>query len=101
MKLALPSYTKSSEGRRKRLRTSGTCCKKCLTATAGIGKEVKRRADVVGIFPKEASIVRLIGAVLLEQNDAWLQHRQMQIEAMADLAAPAADAEPRQISCAA
>jgi len=32
-------------------------------------KEVKRRADVVGIFPNEASITRLIGAVLLEQNN--------------------------------
>ena len=32
---------------------------------------MKRRADVVGIFPNEASIVRLIGAVLLEQNDVY------------------------------
>lgn len=51
-----------------------------------LNKEVKRRADVVGIFPNEASIIRLIGAVLLEQNDEWLlQHRYMQIEGMAEL----------------
>lgn len=34
-----------------------------------LNKEVKRRADVVGIFPSEASIIRLIGTVLLEAND--------------------------------
>ena len=42
------------------------------------------------IFPNEDSIVRLIGAVLLEANDEWqLQHRYMQIEGMAELDAPA------------
>jgi putative transposase len=51
-----------------------------------LNKEVKRRADVVGIFPSEAAIIRLIGAVLLEANDEWqLQHRYMQVEAMAEL----------------
>ena len=63
-----------------------------------LNKEVKRRADVVGIFPSEASIVRLIGAVLLEQNDEWqLRPRYMQLEPMAELASPAAEAEPAQI----
>jgi putative transposase len=63
-----------------------------------LNKEVKRRADVVGIFPSESSITRLIGAVLLEANDEWqLQHRYMQVEAMAELGSPAADAEPAQI----
>ncbi len=61
-----------------------------------LNKEVKRRADVVGIFPNEASITRLIGAVLLEQNDEWqLQHRYMQLEAMAELTQP--DTEPLQL----
>ena len=59
-----------------------------------LNKEVKRRADVVGIFPNEASIIRLIGAVLLEQNDEWLlQHRYMQIEGMAELTPPATETE--------
>ena len=54
-----------------------------------LNKEIKRRADVVGIFPNEDSITRLIGAVLLEQNDEWqLQHRYMQAEGMAELASP-------------
>jgi putative transposase len=60
-----------------------------------LNKEVKRRADVVGIFPNEDSISRLIGAVLMEANDEWqLQHRYMQIEGMAELAAPVLDEQP-------
>jgi putative transposase len=63
-----------------------------------LNKEVKRRADVVGIFPNEASILRLIGAVLLERNDEWqLQHRYMQVEAMAELTSPVVEPEPAQI----
>jgi transposase-like protein len=64
--------------------------------------EVKRRADVVGIFPNEGAIIRLIGAVLLEANDEWqLQHRYMQTEAMAELTPKTIDAEPTQIAIAA
>jgi transposase-like protein len=63
-----------------------------------LNKEVKRRADVVGIFPDERSIVRLIGAVLLEQNDEWqLQHRYMQVEAMAELLQPGIEADPLRL----
>jgi putative transposase len=60
-----------------------------------LNKEVKRRADVVGIFPNEESITRLIGAVLMEANDEWqLQHRYMQIEGMAELATPVIEEQP-------
>ena len=60
-----------------------------------LNKEVKRRADVVGIFPNEAAIVRLVGAVLMEQHDEWqLQQRYMQLEAMAELTPLDSDAQP-------
>lgn len=62
-------------------------------------KEVKRRADVVGIFPNDGAINRLIGAVLLEANDEWqLQHRYMQTEAMAELTPPTIDAAPAEVA---
>lgn len=48
--------------------------------------EVKRRADVVGIFPNEASIRRLVGALLLEQNDEYaIQKRYMSLDSMQSL----------------
>lgn len=51
-----------------------------------LNAEVKRRTNVVGIFPNERAIIRLIGAMMIEQNDEWsLQRRYMQLEGLQSL----------------
>ena len=59
---------------------------RCL-GSSGNGSPIKRRTEVVAIFPDEAAITRLVGAILLEQNDEWSVQRArcMTLETMAPL----------------
>ncbi len=48
-----------------------------------VNKEIKRRADAIGILPNNTAVVRLVGALMLEQNDEWaVSRRYMTLETL-------------------